>query len=139
MTRAACLRRVSLSCLLLAALAFVLQPLAHAEHRLLMAFPELVAEADDRSASPADHQHHRHGHASDEADCDSHAGHTDTPMPICCDCTCGKLSEANAAPPPGIPPALAAAHIRPAIAHDLAIHVAETPFLRPLKQGPPLA
>ncbi len=138
MKRLARLRRLSLTCLLLAALAFVLQPLAHAEHRLMMALPGLCDAATGHEQAEHGGDHAAHDHASSHAHHD-HASHDATPMPICCDCTCGKLSEANAAPPPGVPPALAAAHLRPSIGFDLSVDVTETPFLRPLKHGPPLA
>lgn len=134
MNRAARLRRWSMTCLLLAALAFVLQPLAHAEHRLLMALPELAAcpsEGAGQGAGP-DHEHGHHAHGD-------HGRHDATPMPICCDCTCCKLSEMAAEPTTGLPPAFAAAQSAiPGSVRAEPLPPAPA-YLRPPPQAPPLS
>ncbi|MCK8515167.1 hypothetical protein M0534_02305 [Methylonatrum kenyense] len=126
------LHRWSMRCLLLAALAFVLQPLAHAEHRLLMAFPELGACPSESAAHGAHDDHDHHAHAD-------HAQHDLTPMPICCDCTCCKLSETVAEPTSGLPPTLAAAQsAMPAPSRNEPLPP-DPSFLRPPSQASPLS
>ncbi len=123
-----------MTCLLLAALAFVSQPLAHAEHRLLMAFPELGA-CPSESAAHGSHHDHDHGHPA-HAD---HAQHDAMPMPICCDCTCCKLSETVAEPASGLPPALAAAQSAMPASNRHEPLPAAPAFLRPPSQASPLS